>query len=51
VDVADAGDDVEVAAEAGDVGAQDFQAGGGAVLDLADPGLGQSGGLGELESG
>ncbi|MDY7089196.1 MAG: hypothetical protein SYR96_29330 [Actinomycetota bacterium] len=36
LDVADLGDDVEVAAESDDVGAQDVQADGVAVLDLAD---------------
>jgi hypothetical protein len=45
LDIADAGNDVEVSTEASHIGTQGFQAGGGAVLDLADAGLRQSSGL------
>lgn len=51
VGVPDPGYDVEVATEADDVGAQRVEPDGVAVLDLADPGLGQPGRLSQLDLG
>lgn len=48
---AEAGDDFDVAAQAGDVGAECVEADVGAMFDLADPGLGETGGDGELGLG
>ena len=39
MDVADAGHDIEVPAEPGDIGTQRFQTRRAAVFDLTDPGL------------
>ena len=45
------GHDVEMPAESGNIGAQGFEAYRAAVLDLADAGLRQPGGFGELGLG
>src|SRR5215213_9147277 len=51
LNVADAGNNIQMSAQAGDVGPQRLQGGGRAALDLTDARLGQPGGLGQLDLG